>query len=180
LLVGGALGQIGEFSFIVAGMGVALGLANNDLQAVIVAAAIVAITVNSPVMSAIVGLVERMTRRAADEAPWHAVAPAAFPAGTGGGGSGRPARGRRVPRVGPLVEICVNDLRLFGSVAARSHRGALLTVVMELCAAQGPGASSRGAGSPCVQARRVRIAWSPAAGSGRAVGTADQAATKES
>lgn len=69
LLVGGALGQIGEFSFIVAGMGVALGLANHDLQAVIVAAAIVAITVNSPVMSAIVGLVERMTRRAADEAP---------------------------------------------------------------------------------------------------------------
>ena len=69
LVVGGALGQIGEFSFIVAGMGVALGLANHDLEAVIVAAAIVAITVNSPVMSAIVGLVERMTRRAADEAP---------------------------------------------------------------------------------------------------------------
>ncbi|HEY9229572.1 MAG TPA: NAD-binding protein, partial [Gemmatimonadaceae bacterium] len=59
LLVGGALGQIGEFSFIVAGLGVTLGLASRDLQAVVVAAAIIAITLNSPVMSAITTLTQR-------------------------------------------------------------------------------------------------------------------------
>ena len=65
LLVGGALGQIGEFSFIVAGLGVSLGLVTPERQAIIVVAAIVAITLNSPVMAAVVGMIQRLTTRAA-------------------------------------------------------------------------------------------------------------------
>jgi CPA2 family monovalent cation:H+ antiporter-2 len=68
LLVGGALGQIGEFSFIVAALGVSLGLVTPERQAIIVVAAIVAITLNSPVMSAVVGLIKRMTTRTAPAA----------------------------------------------------------------------------------------------------------------
>jgi CPA2 family monovalent cation:H+ antiporter-2 len=69
LLVGGALGQIGEFSFIVTALGVSLGLVTRDRQAIVVAAAIVAITLNSPVMSAVVGVIKRMTTRPALAAP---------------------------------------------------------------------------------------------------------------
>lgn len=70
LIVGGALGQIGEFSFIVTGLGVTLGLATPALQAVVVAAAIVAITLNSPVMSAIIGMTRRALERVkAESAP---------------------------------------------------------------------------------------------------------------
>jgi K+:H+ antiporter len=65
LLVGGALGQIGEFSFIVAALGASLGLVTPERQAIIVVAAIVAITLNSPIMSAVVGLIKRMTTRTA-------------------------------------------------------------------------------------------------------------------
>ena len=65
LLVGGALGQIGEFSFIVAGLGVSLGLVTPERQAIIVVAAIVAITLNSPVMSAVVSMIQRLTTHAA-------------------------------------------------------------------------------------------------------------------
>jgi monovalent cation:H+ antiporter-2, CPA2 family len=68
LLVGGALGQIGEFSFIVAALGVSLGLVTPERQAIVVVAAIVAITLNSPVMAAVVGMIQRLTTRAAPPA----------------------------------------------------------------------------------------------------------------
>jgi CPA2 family monovalent cation:H+ antiporter-2 len=64
LLVGGALGQIGEFSFIVAGMGITLGLADRGLQAVVVAAAIIAIMLNAPIMSGIVSITQRASEPA--------------------------------------------------------------------------------------------------------------------
>jgi CPA2 family monovalent cation:H+ antiporter-2 len=65
LLVGGALGQIGEFSFIVAGLGITLGLADRRLQAVVVAAAIIAIMLNAPIMAGIV----KFTQRTGEPAP---------------------------------------------------------------------------------------------------------------
>ena len=51
LVVGASLGQIGEFSFIVAGLGVTLGIATREVQAIVVAAAIVAIALNSPLLT---------------------------------------------------------------------------------------------------------------------------------
>ncbi|MHB0947508.1 MAG: cation:proton antiporter domain-containing protein [Gemmatimonadaceae bacterium] len=51
LVVGPSLGQIGEFSFIVLALGMSLGLITAEMQATVVAAALVAITVNGPVVS---------------------------------------------------------------------------------------------------------------------------------
>ena len=64
LVIGTALGQIGEFSFIVAGLGVGLGLVEPSAQALLVTAAIIAITVNGPLL----GLAERFAQRIADRA----------------------------------------------------------------------------------------------------------------
>jgi monovalent cation:H+ antiporter-2, CPA2 family len=73
LLTGAALGQIGEFSFIVAALGVSLGLVNAEVQAVIVAVALISITLNAPALS----LAARLSQRAADRAAAHAHAPSA-------------------------------------------------------------------------------------------------------
>ncbi|HYW50554.1 MAG TPA: cation:proton antiporter, partial [Gemmatimonadaceae bacterium] len=51
--IGASLAQIGEFSFIVAGLGVTLGLITRDVQALIVAAALSAITVNQPLLAGV-------------------------------------------------------------------------------------------------------------------------------
>jgi CPA2 family monovalent cation:H+ antiporter-2 len=51
LLMGAGIGQIGELSFIVAELGVALGIIPRDGQALIVAAALIAITVNGPILA---------------------------------------------------------------------------------------------------------------------------------
>jgi CPA2 family monovalent cation:H+ antiporter-2 len=64
LVIGTALGQIGEFSFIVAALGVTLGLVDASVQALLVAAAIIAITVNGPLLA----LAERFAQRIADKA----------------------------------------------------------------------------------------------------------------
>jgi CPA2 family monovalent cation:H+ antiporter-2 len=61
LLIGGALGQIGEFSFIVAGLGITLGLATREIQGIVVASAILAIMLNAPIMAGIVSLTQRVT-----------------------------------------------------------------------------------------------------------------------
>ncbi len=53
LIIGGSLAQIGEFSFIVAGLGVSLGLFTRDTQAMVVAAALIAITVNQPILAGV-------------------------------------------------------------------------------------------------------------------------------
>ena len=52
-IIGGSLAQIGEFSFIVAGLGVTLGLITRDVQALIVAAALSAITINQPLLAGV-------------------------------------------------------------------------------------------------------------------------------
>ncbi len=63
LTIGGSLAQIGEFSFIVAGMGVTLGLFTRDTQAMIVAAALIAITVNQPILAGVRVLLARADAR---------------------------------------------------------------------------------------------------------------------
>lgn len=63
LIVGAGLGQIGEFSFIVGQTGVALGLIDRDQYSLILAGAIVSITVN-PFLYRLIGPAERLLRRA--------------------------------------------------------------------------------------------------------------------
>ncbi|MES2179156.1 MAG: cation:proton antiporter [Gemmatimonadota bacterium] len=63
-ILGSSFGQIGEFSFIVAALGVSLGLLPPEAQPLIVVAAIIGITLNGPMMS----LVERVVRRVGDRA----------------------------------------------------------------------------------------------------------------
>ena len=59
LVIGASLAQIGEFSFIVAGLGVTLGLITRDVQALIVAAALISITVNQPLLAGVRSLITR-------------------------------------------------------------------------------------------------------------------------
>ncbi|HEU4720910.1 MAG TPA: cation:proton antiporter [Gemmatimonadaceae bacterium] len=51
LTLGASLAQIGEFSFILTGLGVSLGLLDRETHALIVAAALMSITVNQPVQA---------------------------------------------------------------------------------------------------------------------------------
>lgn len=53
VIVGTGLGQIGEFSYIVAALGVSLGLISRDGEALIVAASLVAIAVNAPLIAVV-------------------------------------------------------------------------------------------------------------------------------
>jgi K+:H+ antiporter len=53
VIVGTGLGQIGEFSYIVAALGVSLGLISRDGQALIVAASLIAIAVNAPLIAVV-------------------------------------------------------------------------------------------------------------------------------
>ena len=70
LVIGGSLSQIGEFSFIVAGLGVSLGLITRDVQALVVASALIAITLNQPLLSAVRSLVGWLdARQVADAYP---------------------------------------------------------------------------------------------------------------
>jgi CPA2 family monovalent cation:H+ antiporter-2 len=67
LAVGAALGQIGEFSFIVTALGVTLGLMPRDVQAVVVAAALATIVLNGSAVAAATRLAQWLAdRRAAD------------------------------------------------------------------------------------------------------------------
>ena len=63
LLVGTGLGQIGEFSYIVAALGISLGLISRDGQALIVAASLIAIAVNAPLLSIASRVADRMQSR---------------------------------------------------------------------------------------------------------------------
>lgn len=62
LIVGAGLGQIGEFSFIVGQTGVALGLIDREQYSLILAGAIVSITVN-PYLYRLIGPAERLLRK---------------------------------------------------------------------------------------------------------------------
>jgi CPA2 family monovalent cation:H+ antiporter-2 len=66
-VVGTSVGQIGEFSFIVAGLGVSLGIAGVETQTLIVAAAIGAIVLNGPVVNLAIRRSALMGRREAAE-----------------------------------------------------------------------------------------------------------------
>ncbi|MBI2214190.1 MAG: Kef family K(+) transporter [Acidobacteria bacterium] len=61
LTVGGSLAQIGEFSFILAALGVSLGLMQAEAQSLILAASLISIALN-PVMFACVGPAQRWLR----------------------------------------------------------------------------------------------------------------------
>jgi monovalent cation:H+ antiporter-2, CPA2 family len=61
--IGASLSQIGEFSFIVAGLAVSLGLFSSDMQAMVVAAALIAITVNQPMLAGVRVLLDRRDDR---------------------------------------------------------------------------------------------------------------------
>ena len=88
LTVAAGLAQVGEFSFILATLGLALGLIPDDAFQLVVAAALVSITLNPFVF----GLVEPMERRIAIATGSRAVAP-------GCAGRGLTLRrGRRLPR----------------------------------------------------------------------------------
>ena len=65
LIIGGGLAQIGEFSFIMAGLGVSLGLFGRDTQALIIVAALIAITVNQPLLSGVKKVQEWLDERSA-------------------------------------------------------------------------------------------------------------------
>jgi CPA2 family monovalent cation:H+ antiporter-2 len=65
VMMGAALGQIGEFSFIVTALGVSMGLIPREGQALVVAAALIAITINGPVLSAAVRIAQRFADAAA-------------------------------------------------------------------------------------------------------------------
>ena len=73
VVVASALGQIGEFSFVVAALGVSLGLITREIQGIVIAAALIAITVNGPIVSAAIGFARRpletLRRRTADVEP---------------------------------------------------------------------------------------------------------------
>lgn len=64
LSVGLALGQVGEFTFILAGMGAALGLLQERAASAIILAAIVSIAVN-PLLRRLIGPISRLARRGA-------------------------------------------------------------------------------------------------------------------
>jgi CPA2 family monovalent cation:H+ antiporter-2 len=70
LILGGSLSQIGEFSFMVSGLGFAAGLIDRELQAMVVATALLAITLNQPLLALVRVTAERLEARdAADLAP---------------------------------------------------------------------------------------------------------------
>ena len=68
LIIGGSLSQIGEFSFIVAGLGVSLGLIGVDIQALIVASALIVITLNQPLLSGVRLLLRKLDAQRARRA----------------------------------------------------------------------------------------------------------------
>ena len=64
LTLGGSLAQIGEFSFILTGLGVSLGLLDRETHGLVVAAALLSITVNQPLQAWLQRLLARGEKRA--------------------------------------------------------------------------------------------------------------------
>jgi CPA2 family monovalent cation:H+ antiporter-2 len=63
LILGSSLSQIGEFSFMVSGLGFAAGLIDRDLQAMVVATALIAITLNQPLLAMVRVTADRLEAR---------------------------------------------------------------------------------------------------------------------
>jgi CPA2 family monovalent cation:H+ antiporter-2 len=74
MLMGTALGQIGEFSFIVAALGMSLGLVTQDVQVLLVSAAIIAIALNGPAVRLAERVADRRTTTPTVELPAHVTA----------------------------------------------------------------------------------------------------------
>jgi CPA2 family monovalent cation:H+ antiporter-2 len=77
IALGGSLAQIGEFSFIVAGLGTSLGLLGREWQGLVVAAALLSITANQPLFAWTERFATRRAWRAADAATAEMPLPAA-------------------------------------------------------------------------------------------------------
>ncbi|HEU4787252.1 MAG TPA: cation:proton antiporter [Gemmatimonadaceae bacterium] len=110
ILVGTGLGQIGEFSFILAATGISLGLISREAQALIVAASLIAITANAPLLSIITRLATRRESRREREAAGAATEP------------GRPA---------PSAVVLVGYGRVGATIAEALRRAAISYVVVE-------------------------------------------------
>lgn len=65
LVVGASLAQIGEFSFILAGLGVALGLLSTEAQSLVLAGALISIALNAAAFAAIGPIKNWILRRSA-------------------------------------------------------------------------------------------------------------------
>ena len=75
LVISASLAQIGEFSFILAGLGVALGILTEQAQDLILAAAIVSILLNPPAFVLLDRLRARMNRAAEEGTPAREITP---------------------------------------------------------------------------------------------------------
>jgi CPA2 family monovalent cation:H+ antiporter-2 len=79
LTLGGSLAQIGEFSFILTGLGVSLGLLDRETHGLVVAAALLSITVNQPLQTWLQRLLTQVKARAAKSAEERGEGPAPQP-----------------------------------------------------------------------------------------------------
>ena len=70
LIIGGSLAQIGEFSIIVAGLGVSLGVFTHDTQSKVVPAALIAITVNQSTLAGASRMLARSDEETARRRSW--------------------------------------------------------------------------------------------------------------
>jgi CPA2 family monovalent cation:H+ antiporter-2 len=90
LTLGGSLAQIGEFSFILTALGVALGLLSRDTQALVVAGALISITVNQPLSAWLRRMLLRPERESIPEsAEGRPAGPVSGAISVGGQGAGR-------------------------------------------------------------------------------------------
>ena len=126
LIVAAALGQIGEFSFVVAALGVALGLLSRELQALVIAAALIAITVNGPVVSAVMRLMRpRPRRREADSVPGASRPPLAGHVVLIGHGRVGTTVADALTRAGARYVIVEEQERIVGGLRKRGERAIL-------------------------------------------------------
>ncbi len=126
LVVAAALGQIGEFSFVVAALGVSLGLVTRELQALVIAAALIAITVNGPIVSLAVRVARRLPRRReGDTAPNAPRPPLAGHVVLIGHGRVGTTVGDALARAGQRYVVVEEQERIVGGLRKRGERAIL-------------------------------------------------------
>jgi len=126
LVVAAALGQIGEFSFVVAALGVSLGLVTRELQALVIAAALIAITVNGPIVSLAVRFARRLPRRReGDTAPSAPRPPLAGHVVLIGHGRVGTTVGDALARAGQRYVVVEEQERIVGGLRKRGERAIL-------------------------------------------------------
>ena len=126
LIVAAALGQIGEFSFVVAALGVSLGLLSRELQALVIAAALIAITMNGPVVSAVMRVMRpRPRRREVDSVPGTPRPPLAGHVVLIGHGRVGTTVADALTRAGARYVIVEEQERIVGGLRKRGERAIL-------------------------------------------------------